>query len=373
MKLHKIFLIAGFVAFLGGIVWGGLAVTPASWIIASESAEGTNRNYSVVTGLLAEIDTRPVNLIFDEGDWLLTNNVTFPTNVKVTVVEGARFVIPTNVVLNFAGGWDAGHFAVFEGLGTATGTAQFLWNVTEWGDPTQYKPGEGDINAQFTSVTNWVVDFVSTAQTNTSNDLVTYVDNSISNMTNWVVTYTGELLTNTLLGSTNDAVFGTLTRTNFNAFVYEMSIPAGSSYQLATEDTLYQMTNWAAGVDSVTSKDMGVGVLTNGLFRPKKLGLWMCNMTAGFKVPAPTLTTLIESFLYDNGAGAVVAILDSQAVNGFSDNDKFVTGSFFVNVTAGNSNKVYAVRNRYNLSAGSSAITNRFATMQWVYMGDPSL
>ena len=373
MKLHKVFLLIGFVGILGAVVIGGLSPTPASWVVASESAVGTNRNYSVVTGILARVGSRPINLIFDEGDWLLTNNVAFPTNVTVTVVEGARFVIPTNVALAFNGGWQAGHYAVFEGEGTASGTAQFLWNVSEWGDPTQYQPGTGDINFAINGLSNWVVGFVTNTAANVSNGIIPYVDNSISNITNWVVTYTGDLLTNTLLTATNDATFGNLSYTGFPAYVFEMSIPAASSYRLAAEDVLYQMTNWAAGVDSVTSRDMGVGVLTNGLFRPKKLGLWQVNLTAGFKVPNPTLTTLIESFLFDNGGGTVVAILDSQSVNAFSDNDKFITGSFFVNVTAGNSNKVYAVRNRYNLSSGSSAITNRFATMQWVYRGDPTL
>ena len=164
------------VALLSLVVVGIAALdeTPASWVIASNFGD---RDYTTVTTVIAQVGSRSIDLYFDEGAWLITNNVTFPTNITVHVVEGAQFSIPTNVVLTFRGGFEAGHYKVFGGLGTATGNGRFLWQKDSWGDSSQYQPGTGDISVAMESSSNFFIAYSDAGDAIVSNGVIEWATN----------------------------------------------------------------------------------------------------------------------------------------------------------------------------------------------------
>lgn len=136
-----------------GLLFAGYAADlyhpPACDIMASSYGARTG---DTITNIIAQVGTRRSNLILDGGTWAVSNNITFPSNMAVTVTPGSYFSIDSGYIVKFCTNeLVAGHWPVFTGSGTATGTATFLYRIVEWGDTNQYNIGLGDLHDLITT------------------------------------------------------------------------------------------------------------------------------------------------------------------------------------------------------------------------------
>lgn len=150
MKKILSLLIAGIlfaISFVALVEADGLQGAIGSDILASNYG---SRNGATLTNVITLLSNRACRLIIDSGDWDITNNVSFPTNVTLHVARGSRLRITNGIVVTVNGGFEAGFYEVFVGLGTPTGTAtgnaQFLYRLSEWGSATSYNIGTGRLS-----------------------------------------------------------------------------------------------------------------------------------------------------------------------------------------------------------------------------------
>jgi hypothetical protein len=150
----------------------------SSDIIASSYG---SRNGVTLTNIVAQVGTRRVNLILDGGQWNIENNVTFPSNVTVTVSPGCPMAVTNAVTVTFQNNdLICGHWPAFTTLGTTTGTvtgtANFLYRIEQWGATNIYNIGYGDLSNIITTANlktnvdllfNFPSDWVRTSISNT--------------------------------------------------------------------------------------------------------------------------------------------------------------------------------------------------------------
>lgn len=139
---------------MGAVVWLACLVfmvhaDSLSTGIGSDVLAGNygGRNGLTLTNVIGLVSNRPCRVIIDGGDWDSTNNVTFPTNITLHIARGSRIRMTNGTVLTINGGFEAGFYETFAGLGspsgTATGQASFLYRISEWGDLNTYNIGTG--------------------------------------------------------------------------------------------------------------------------------------------------------------------------------------------------------------------------------------
>ena len=132
-------------AFLisGSVLAQSLNKTPSSDVLVS--AFGSDgRTGTTLTNFITTYGTRELRAIIDGGKWDVTNNVTWPTNMTVSVTPGSWFEITNSVVMDFqSNSLEAADWALFAGSGSATGAASFLYRWPIWGDEGDFHIGDG--------------------------------------------------------------------------------------------------------------------------------------------------------------------------------------------------------------------------------------
>jgi hypothetical protein len=103
------------------------------------------RGSDTINRLITAIGDAPATIVLDSGQWDITNNVTFPTNIGVRIPSESTIWIYTNFTMTVNGEFEAQHRPVFFGPGLAAGTGRFIYRVGDWGDTNQYDIGLGDL------------------------------------------------------------------------------------------------------------------------------------------------------------------------------------------------------------------------------------
>jgi len=135
------------------------------------------RNLATLTNSLAGVASLPYTFALDRGTWVVTDDLTVPTNVTVFMLPGAKFSISSGKTLELLGGFVAGVEEVFTGSGTASGPAVFPYRIPEWGSTSQYAIGEGYLETEFDS----------RYSTFSTNDSYTYADGTTQSVDRLVV------------------------------------------------------------------------------------------------------------------------------------------------------------------------------------------
>lgn len=178
-----------------GLVVASSDTTPSSWISVKEYG---SKNATTLTNMITKFGTRDARFVLDGGDWLITTNVTFPSNITVCVTDDSCLDITNNCIVRFnTNPLVAGPYLIFKGNGNATGTASFIYRWPDWGDTGQYDIGDGAIvTDSLASVT-----YVNTQVTSLSNEMVSTFSNysttvSITNnMADWMTNAYSDLYT----------------------------------------------------------------------------------------------------------------------------------------------------------------------------------
>jgi len=159
-----------------------LNIKPGAEILASSYGDKTSGTLNSI--ITAWGSNRWVRLVVDGGAWSVTNSVTFPTNFVVNVLPGSYFNISTTKVVTVNGPFEAGFYNCFQGSGTAAGSADFMYRLTEWGSSVNYNIGTGRIeanvgmtNANHTAGTNFAKSVASRIYTLTYPTNVSYFAN----------------------------------------------------------------------------------------------------------------------------------------------------------------------------------------------------
>lgn len=112
--------------------------------VAREIARNHGTGSDGLQDFLTEIGTViTYTVILDADFFVISNNLTFTTNLTVRIMPGSGFDINAGSTVTVEGAWEAGPYLVFKGSGSATGSASFLFEYPEWGDTNQFNIGEG--------------------------------------------------------------------------------------------------------------------------------------------------------------------------------------------------------------------------------------
>lgn len=113
------------------------------YVIASDYRQGTyngGRNSYAIEKILSDLSldegSREIIIVFDGGEWAITNNITFPAGVQIDVPSGCGFTVHTNKILKFDGSsFSAENFPIFFGTGTVTGclNSAVTYHSSLWG------------------------------------------------------------------------------------------------------------------------------------------------------------------------------------------------------------------------------------------------
>jgi len=149
-------------------------------IFASE--HGTNTSVTL-NKIISDRGSQETVLVLDWKTWAITNDVTFPSNFTVRVMEGAKFNVYTNYTLTFRDcDFEAGHYDCFDGAGSVTGSARFLWLQDQWGAV----PGTGDIS-QVSTWQEWMTNAYPLLDTDYTDDVtMSQVSNVVNGATSGV-------------------------------------------------------------------------------------------------------------------------------------------------------------------------------------------
>lgn len=178
---------------------------PSSDVMASSYGDRTG---TTITNIVGQVGSRYVNLILDGGSWTIGNNVTFPSNICVTVTPGSYLNISNGYVVTFqTNDLIAGHWPVFSGSGTATGTANMVFRPSEWGSDTQYNIGSGDVSSNTFVHVNDLSRRMITAFPNLQTNTPTPVTLSLSNILATANNAAGQSATNFGSVSGSNATF----------------------------------------------------------------------------------------------------------------------------------------------------------------------
>jgi len=189
MKRFPLFILIGLIA---GSMWAqNLNKFPNGYRVVRDW--GQDKGTATISNMLDAVSTtNQWTMIFDGGKWSISNSVTIPSNITVVVMPGTYFDIASGQVMAF----NSNNLAVlhserlFSGLGTATGQAQMVYRIPDWGSESQYDIGPGHLPAAVSNL---------------------YYGNTYYDAAGQILTWTNMYQNNGfILGSTNLSDFGGL-------------------------------------------------------------------------------------------------------------------------------------------------------------------
>jgi hypothetical protein len=100
---------------------------------------GTDYTDTSIAAAIAAIGTANATLLLRPGTWVISNNISFPSNIKVKLPPGALLSIATGKAVTFNQPPEIGYYQVFSGLGTAAFSADAIGEINAlwWGDYTE--------------------------------------------------------------------------------------------------------------------------------------------------------------------------------------------------------------------------------------------
>jgi pectate lyase-like protein len=82
---------------------------------------------------LSRIGSREVRLILPSGTYdIINNDVTFPANIELVFLKGAKLNISSGITVTINGEIEAGHSQIFGGDGTITGDLKVEYVIPQW-------------------------------------------------------------------------------------------------------------------------------------------------------------------------------------------------------------------------------------------------
>lgn len=343
-KLWYLFLT---ITLLSGTTFAqGLGRLPGV-IFANDRGE---RNSLTISNILTLVGTSERTLVLDGGDWAITNSMTIPTNINLTVLNGSALSIATNKVLTVRGGFTAGDYLVFKGPGTVAGPATYLYRHPEWGSTSRYNLGTAHLPGTNWQDFAWLFDGLSILYTN-GHFTVPFSTNhfEVTNRQVYIRTGSGGIADNSTIltglraGTTNEAgnlVSNTYLYVNVTGMVDGVTITTNALGQLQATNSAG--TNWQSigtgwfvapltGTDQVqpvgvtncvrftntVSSVMGV-VVSNGGFRMPVAGAYLVSVSLMLANPSDA-TGYSQVWLAAATVGTARVAMLCKETNGSSD------------------------------------------------------
>jgi len=180
-----------------------------------------DRSSTTLNTIITALGNRSKTVVLDGGPWVITANVTFPTNLAVVVLPGAYMAVSAGYVVTIDGPLIAGDYRIFSGAGQASGNADFTHRFVSWGSTNLFDVGVGKVAVTADIPTLWMdapsSRSLNTTYTNTADagGFVSFTATSIdgTSPTGYVRIVTSDLTTTTILAqvssqSTNDIISG---------------------------------------------------------------------------------------------------------------------------------------------------------------------